>query len=57
MLLIAACLLTTGCDAAVGGLGARVGRMDLFLPAGRERQIQIASGNGEIEIERGRFDG
>ena len=53
ILLIAACLLTTlGCDAAVGGLAARASdEWTHTYPLAEDGQIQIASGNGEIEIE------
>jgi hypothetical protein len=48
-----ACLLaTSGCDAAVGGLAARASEeWTHSYPLAEQGQVQIASGNGSIDVE------
>jgi hypothetical protein len=51
--LIVACLVATpGCEAAVGGLAARASETWTHsYPLAEKGQVQITSGNGEIEVE------
>src|SRR5689334_12822218 len=50
--LLAVLLTTAGCEAAVGGLGARASdEWTRSYPLDPKGQVQITSGNGEISVE------